>query len=408
MTLGIGHSLPRSRGDFRRGFFACGHTYPHPVRFRPPRLRRTDRRERPGFHPIENFFFRHGACLYWELMKPSLHNAPHDTSPAHVGEDAAYRPDSASIIHTVANRRDTAASLLDRERAQREQVERTNVGLLLHSLHEIADDRIPDGKRRLVREPEVQRAIAVLRRFSLLYPEAKLEQVLEHCERTAAQDADIAAHLIDPLQLRHVLTFHEGIPHEELTSTELFELDRAIEDGPESAIVGWFAKIGPRSAALPKATTAYLRSVFERACRAGTSAPLLDALSFEVAVLTLRIQGVIGFEDLRLFFSLLKQSAGERIPGLEGYLEAGETNHALVQHRTAGNSDSAEYFQRMAKDFDHTRLPTLEQKAINTAAGRTTPMHAPDKPAITAARPVPRRGLLANLRGLGQAILARG
>ncbi len=326
------------------------------------------------------------------------------------GEPQAYRPDSASIIHAVINRRGGAPAILDREAAQREQTERANLGLLLHALHEIAEARVPSGLRRLIKESEVQRAAAVLRRFSLLHPTVSYGQLLEHCERATVAEHDPVAHLVDPLQLRHVLTFHEGIPHEELTAIDLYELDRAIEHGPESAVAAWFANVDPQRRALPGATPAYLRTLYFRAARAGVPAARLGTLSFETAVLTLRLQGVIGFEDTRLFFSLLKQIAGEDIPGLESHLESGETHHAAAQHRAAGNTRPAEYFRQLANYFDHTALPNLEQRVVHTAAERSIASqpaaHTPPPVAATASAPV-RRGFLSGLFGLGQSLFAR-
>lgn len=332
--------------------------------------------------------------------------------------DADFRPDSASIIHTVANRRDSTAPMKDRESAQREQVERHNIGLLLHALNEIADARIPPEQRRLIQESEVKRAIAVLRRFFLANPEVKLEELLDHCEQTATRDKNPVAHLIDPLQLRHVLTFHTGIPHETLTSTDQLELQHAVEHGPESAIVAWFERIGAQNAALPKSTPAYLRTVFERVCRTYPHPVLLEAFALESAILTLRTQGVIGFEDTRLFVSLLKQIAGQGIPGMETFLEAAETNHAAAQHRAVGNTAAVSYLRSIAATFDHTALPKLEQWVVTTAAQRAAaavqpePDCLPPEREVTISEPVapdkPRRGLFSGLRDLGQSLKSRG
>lgn len=344
------------------------------------------------------------------MAMPPQPDADGSSPPDHPEE--GFRPDSASIIHTVANRRDSSAAMKDRETVQREQVERNNIGLLLHALHEIADTHIPPAQRRLVQEAEIKRAIAVLRRFFLSHPGVKLEELLDHCEQATSRDRSALAHLIDPLQLRHVLTFHRGIPDAVLTAADLQALDVAVEHGLDAAVIDWFARIGLRSTSLPKATPAYLRTVFARACRPGVSGSLLEILSFESAVLNMRVQGVLGFEDTRLFFSLLKQIASGSVPGLDRYLEAGETNHAVVQHRTVGNTWAADYFKVIAAEFDHTALATLEQRVIHTAAQRAAAQPRPDPSPATAAEPAApeppiapgaKRGFFSGLRGLGQA-----
>ncbi len=345
-------------------------------------------------------------------MKSSPHTGTHDASPAQTDEPAAYRPDSASIIHTVANRRSNTAGILDRETTQREQVERNNVSLLLHALHESGENHVPAEQRRLVREAEVQRAIAVLRRFNLLHPSVRLDQILDHCERATALDRDPVAHLVDPFQLRHVLSYHEGIPHEELTSADLCELDRIVENGPDAGIAGWFAQLGARIDALPKSTPACLRTVFERACAKRIPAARIELFAFELAVLTLRIQGPIGLEDTRLFFSLIKQIEADGIQALSGFLDATEANHAVVQHQAVGNTAATTYFRQFASDFDHNALGKLEQRLIDAAnqpnAARpkgAVPSTGATSDAITAGN---RSGFLSGLRSLGQSLFARG
>lgn len=323
-----------------------------------------------------------------------------------------YRPDSASLIHAVVTRQDRTGAIKDREAKQREQIERTNVGLLLHALHEIADSNIPPDQRRLVQESEVQRAISILRRLFLLYPDVRLEQLLTHCEEATARDRNPAAHLIDPFQLRHVLTFQAGAPHAALPAEDLAVLERLVEHSPTAEIAAWFARIGDTCAQLPKSAPVALRPVFARASRAFAPAPNLELLAFETAVLTLRIQGVVGVEDTRLFFSLLKQIGGAAIPGLEGYLQADEVNHATSQHRAIGNAAMGDYFRSLAHAFDHSALPALEKHLFATVEARTAPPApaepAPPAPAPEASRPVePRRGLFSGLRDLGQSIITR-
>ncbi len=312
-----------------------------------------------------------------------------------------YRPDSASIIHAVVTRPDRSGAIKNRETLQREQIERTNVGLLLHALHDIADATIPPAQRRLVQESEVQRAITLLRRFFLLYPDVRLEQLLTHCEEATARDRNPVAHLLDPFQLRHVLTYRASTPHTVLTAEHLTTLERLAEHSPTSEIAAWFARAGDACPQLAKSEPVGLRPVFAQACRAFTPAANLELLAFETAVLTVRTQGVVGFEDTRLFFSLLKQIGGATIPGLEGYLQSDEVNHAVVQHRASGNTATADYFRGLARDFDHSTLPALEQHLFATVEARNAP---PAQPEATAPEPEPspvtepRRGLFSGLR----------
>lgn len=321
-----------------------------------------------------------------------------------------YRPDSASIIHAVISRPDRTGAIKGREAQQREQIERTNVGLLLHALHDTADATIPPAQRRLVQESEVQRAITMLRRFFLLYPEVRLEQLLTHCEEATARDANPVAHLIDPFQLRHVLTFQAAAPPAVLSADALAMLGSMIEHSPAAEITAWFARFADPVLQLPKSAPVALRTVFARACRTFTPAANLEVLAFETAVLTVRVQGVVGFEDTRLFFSLLKQIGGTAVHGLEDYLQADEVNHATSQHRALGNAALGDYFRDLAHSFDHAALPKLEQHLFATIEARNSPPPPPEPPAPGPEAPAPaepRRGLFSGLRNLGQSIISR-
>jgi hypothetical protein len=332
---------------------------------------------------------------------------PSGETPHH---EPNYHPDSASIIHAVVTRRDRTGAIKDRETQQREQVDRTNLGLLLHSLHEIADACVPPAQRRLVQESEVQRALAVLKRFALLFPEVRLEQLLTHCEEATARDRNPVAHLIDPFQLRHVLTFQPESAAAALSAEELHTIERLAEHGPVAEIAAWFARVDATCPQLSQSAPGALRAVFARACRAFAPAAHLEALSFEISVLTLRLQGVIGFEDTRLFFSLLKQIGGATVPALDDYLQSDEVNHATNQHRATGNTIAGDYFRGLAHAFDHAKLPALERHLLATIEARHTPPPPaePETPA-PAAPPAaePRRGLFSSLRNLGQSIISR-
>lgn len=138
----------------------------------------------------------------------------------------------------------------------------------------------------------------------------------------------------------------------------------------------------------------------------------IELLSFELAVLTLRIQGVIGLEDTRLFFSLIKQIAGDSIPALAGFLESAETNHAVTQHQAVGNTGATTYFRQLAGGFDHTALGKLEQRIIDAAATKIAPAAKCSAPSAAMQKGVvpaaSRRGLIPFLHSLGQSLFVRG
>ncbi len=334
---------------------------------------------------------------------PDEHHEPHG--------EAAYRPDSASIIHAVVTRRNPADTIKDRETQQRERIERSNLGLLLHALHDIADACIPPPQRRLVQESEVQRALTVLRRFFLVNPAVRLEDLLTHCEEATARDRNPMAHLVDPFQLRHVLTWASAVPQESWSAEDLATLERMVEHSPAAEISALFARIGKEWVQFPKSAPANLRAVFARTSRIFAPPANLEVLAFETAVITVRVQGVVGFADTRLFFALLKQIGGASLPGVDDFLQSDEINHATTLHRGFGNTAAGDYFRKLAHGFDHHKLPALEKHLFETVEARTAPPPPPPEPAAPQPEQPPaqepRRGLLSGLRNLSQSIVPR-
>jgi hypothetical protein len=195
-----------------------------------------------------------------------------------------------------------------------------------------------------------------------------------------------------------LLTFQAEVPSS-LSSEELHALTHLAEHGPEAELLAWFARIGEGRAQLPKSAPIGLRPIVARACRSFLPAAQIELLAFETAVLTVRIQGVVGFEDTRLFFSLLRQIGGSAVPGLEGYLQSDEVNHATTQHRAIGNAALGDYFRSLAHAFDHYALPALEQRVFTTVEARDAPPPPPEPVAPEPPPPPePRRGLFSGLR----------
>lgn len=312
-------------------------------------------------------------------------------------------PSSLAIIRAVVASRAGPTALLDRSALHQLGAAQERLCTTLGRLHQIGMENTPVKLRRLVRESEVERAATLLRRLVLITPDLDQGTLVAHCEQTATEDLDYHAHLLDPFQLRHVLTFHEDIPHENLTAVELYELSRALEQGQTAAVSRWFRQIGARAATLPRGTTAHLRELLGRHCHAGMKRETLAAYAFELAALDVQLVGPLGWENSRLFCALLKQIGGDTVPGLESYVEPAEIGQAVLRFRATGNKRQLDYFFGLESVFDHTALQLLERNVLKTAEQRSAEAYA----ATPAARPAPvpqpaapvsiRRGLLAGL-----------
>ncbi|HLP02045.1 MAG TPA: hypothetical protein VK163_08465 [Opitutaceae bacterium] len=332
----------------------------------------------------------------------TTHTSP-TCSPAAplAGGSGDAEPNSGAIIHSVINRRHGAATVLDRTARARAETEREQLCSTLQRLHRIGELHTPAPLRRLVREAEVLAAAALLRRLALIAPALSPAQLLAHCERAATNEAGHHAHLIDPLQLRHLLTCHEDLPNEQFTAVELYELDRALEHGPLEQVLNHLRRLGSRCATLPRTTPALLRTRLLRLSASGTSTEWIPAVAFEIAVLDMRLHGPLGWENTRLFCALLKQIYAASIRGLESYLEAAEIAHAANRYRTAGEVALADYLRRLEAEYDRSALPLLERNIATAAEQRSriaaAAVPAPGTPAVARQ---PRRRLLFGLLDL--------
>jgi len=303
--------------------------------------------------------------------------------------EEAVAPDPGALIRAVLNRWLGPVQVLDSSALKRELAERERLGQIISRLHQIGSELMPKTLRKRASNSEIERVATILRRLSLIRS-VSADTLVAHCAHRAEADVDFRLHVADPFQLRHLLTFHDDVPHEELNALAIYRLDRAVECRDAATIENWFQETGRKRHFLPKDTPSFLKSRLLQHWSNGRRD--LESFAFEQAVLDVRIFGVIGWENTRTFYSLLKRLGGDSSACFDAYLSRDEIDEALAFHRTVRDERQQEHFRHLSARHDPAALLHLEQTIFSAAQERENQTLPPpiDPPAGTRNR---RRGL---------------
>ena len=108
--------------------------------------------------------------------------------------------------------------------------------------------------------------------------------------------------------------------------------------------------------------------------------------------LDVRCFGILGWENTRLFYALLKHIGGTTCPAFTAYLTDEEIDTAIRFHELLRNEDQVAHFRELRIAFRPRALHNLEQSLFGVARQRDAERPVPITPA-----PAPRRSVLAGL-----------
>jgi hypothetical protein len=278
------------------------------------------------------------------------------------------------------------------------------LGALLR-LHRLGWNLVSEKHRTLFPEEDVQTALMILNRLVLTF-KCPLEEIVDYCETHIVRETNLRALQMDPLQLRHLLTFHQEIPHRELNAGEIHQLRTACENNDEKAVRDWFSAIARKKEVLPRDTAQYLRHLLHELLIAGHKS--LDLLATELCVLEVRMLDVIGWENGRQFFSLVKRIHGTACTSLKPFLDYADIGIALRLYRHLKMPDEVLHFRALMTAFeanDLNRLESIVQSTARERNARAAATAAPFSATQTASpmQPKPTRPSLARYQLNGSA-----
>lgn len=239
-----------------------------------------------------------------------------------------------------------------------EQTRQDTMVQLLLRLHRLSCNLVPESARIPIQEQDVHSAIIQLNRLSIMLgcPNAA---VLCYCEARAIRERDIRLNTIDPLQLRHLYSFHQDIPHEELSSLDIQRLRLACESADTQGIKRWFETVAQRKKVLPRDTPQFLRQLALDLWNSGHR-DFLDTYGKELCVLDAALFESLGWESSRFFLALMKRLHGSVCKSASVFMTDHEIALCIEQARQLGDAAETIHFRALSTTYDASASRRLE------------------------------------------------
>ncbi|MFT3783060.1 MAG: hypothetical protein QM790_13715 [Nibricoccus sp.] len=257
------------------------------------------------------------------------------------------------------------------------ETERTRHDVVLQSLlrlHRLSCNLVPEHLRLPLQESDIFAAIILLNRIAITL-RSPAAAVLCYCEARAIREQNVRVNQLDPLQLRHLLTFHQDIPHEEMTTMEIEALRVACEKPDATAIQTWFENVFKKKEFLPKDATQYLRQMATDLWNAGHS-EFLDTFATELAVLDAAMFDALGWENTRLYFVLLKRMHGPACRAVSAFLNDEDFPLLMELSKQVNDNNQTVHFRALSTTYDaaaYRRLKTTILAAAKENGSRIRP-----------------------------------
>lgn len=293
------------------------------------------------------------------------------------------------VIREVFNARYSDLNLVDASSRDSELVKRSELLGLLYRLYRASLNQTPVEVRRQLRASEVEAVISAVRRLSFMgSPTA--DALVAYCEQCAAADDDVLAHVMDPFQLRYLLTFHLQSTREQIGMDSVAALSTAAQANNGAAVRIWFQDLVRNNDFLPKDTPQLLRAVLLELWKRGEGD--LGTLAFEITVLDVLLFDDLGWESTRAFCTQLRRVTGPGCDALDAYLTEDDVADALKISEELHQDDLVVHFRKLAKTHNIKHHRDLRKRVL-VAAGKpadsvsTPPLPVPTKPAAPRSRP---------------------
>jgi hypothetical protein len=305
--------------------------------------------------------------------RPKIEASKENAAPAILSEDFLPNSGAFGTLNSVASRENFVRNVAKKWFGKGDAYDASGRGILssrheevvqaLCRLHRLSCNLVTESKRIPIQEYDVFAAIVVLNRISVTL-RSPLSAVIAYCEARSIREQGMIENQLDPLQLRHLLTFHEDIPHEEMNALEIHMLKAACETADKIGIQRWFENIARRKATLPKDAPQFLRQMAADLWSEGKKA-FLDVYATELAILDATLLEEMGWENTRLFSALFKRLQGSGCKVMGDFMNAAEITIAMEQYRQLDDAETVVHFRALSTTFEATRLRRLESTILS-------------------------------------------
>lgn len=284
------------------------------------------------------------------------------------------------IIREVFNSRAGDLNLVDESLRQAEWAKRNTLLRLLYRLYRAGRDHTPAELRREIRTSEVEAVISAIQRLSFMgNPTA--DELVAFCEHSAKGDDDVLGHVMDPFQLRHILSFHHPSTREQIGSESIATLVAACRERNIPVVQIWFHDLIRNHEFLPKDTPQLLRAILLSLWKSGQAE--LGALAFEIAVLDVQLFDDLGWESTRAFCTQLRRATGPGCESLDSYLTDEDIDDALTISEELRQDDLVVHFRKLATTYNTQHHRALRKRVLVAAGKAAESASTPPVPVAT-------------------------
>jgi hypothetical protein len=270
------------------------------------------------------------------------------------------------VIRDVFNRRYRDIDALDLTDREFQLQKRSTLLRLVYDLYLVGCAQIPLDARRALQASEVETILSAVQRISITaavsYP-----ALLQHCCEQAAAESEVLPNVMDPLQLRFVLSFHSQQTREIAQSFDLAALRDVCMRHDREAMRRWFETLHASVESLPRDLPQFLRALLLEFWRYGEGD--LGMLAHEIAVVDVRLYEDLGWETTRAFCAQLRRMTGPGAEALDAFLTDEDIDSALVVAEELRQADLIAHFRKLASTYN-TTLQRDVARSVATVAAR--------------------------------------
>ncbi len=237
-------------------------------------------------------------------------------------------------------------------------------------LHAVSCSLVSRNQRLPLPEQDVLAAIQTLNHIeATLHCPPRV--IASRCAIRTLREPRFKDKQLDPLQLRHLLTFHPDAGATESRDSDFAALRSACKSPDKHAIHAWFETVGRNKSSLPKDLPQLLRQLATELWHEGHH-DFFDVFATDLAVLDARMFGLSGWENTRQYFSIFKRVNGDECGFASSFLKPEEIHLAISLYEELGDKRQAEHFRKLAQVYDEASFRHFEGHVLAAARESTS------------------------------------
>lgn len=249
-------------------------------------------------------------------------------------------------------------------RAGKNEYHETILETLLR-LHAVSCSLVAVEQRLLLSEQDVLATIQILNYIAVtLHCSPKV--IASRCAVRSLREHNLRANQLDPLQLRHLLTFHPEIRTAGKEICDFEALKGACIKTEFPAIHAWFETTNRTKKTLPKDTPQLLRQMAVDLWGDGHR-DFFETFVTELAVLDASMFDIPGWENTRQFFAIFKRVHGTACHFAASFLKTEDITLATELYQQLGDTAQAVHFRELARTYDAPAFRHFECAILDAA-----------------------------------------